>query len=225
MTTRPSFQRLDPDALMKIMLAGRPKIMIESTHVRTNTGPARADGMFREGAQRIALVAKNCGILGGRGRSVPHLVRALVLFRPQEVPAFRERSDSLSGHRTACDAKGDCAHIGELLSFNLQLQLSLEGVGFENSCRLTDHYTEPEITKSRNRSVIGTAVDYEQGIIVHLNNPYAPAARDQVELSVLMARTPILSMKGEHFPCKAFSNELLKRYGEAGHFGFEIVGM
>ena len=81
----------------------------------------------------------------------------------------------------------------------------------------------PELSKSKNRSIIGTAVDFEQLTKTFLTQ-YEIESRDvtQTEMSLKLSRVPILVMKPESFPYRAFSEELKKRYGKTGKFAHEM---
>jgi hypothetical protein len=113
-----------------------------------------------------------------------------------------------------------------LLCESLMLQLHDEGVSNEIICKFIQHLYRPEISKSKNRSIIGTSVDYERLIRAHLEySPDHTMPQTQTQMSLRLARTPVLSMEPDAFPYKVFSGELLKRYGETGHFRFDPVAM
>lgn len=113
-----------------------------------------------------------------------------------------------------------------LLCEGLKPQLNDEGVSDEIIFRFIQHLHRPEMSKSKNRSIIGTAVDYERLIRAHLEySPDHTMPQTEAQMSLRLARTPILAMQPDNYPYKVFSDELLKRYGETGHFRFDTVAM
>jgi hypothetical protein len=116
-------------------------------------------------------------------------------------------------------SRKEIKQLNSVLGETLRIQLLEEGVPDNVIDQLLLHLYKPEISKSKNRSVIGTAVTLEKDLRAHLQfAPYDVRAKTQIEMSLLLARTPICSMKPDPFPERCFSNELLKRYGETGHF-------
>ena len=116
-------------------------------------------------------------------------------------------------------SRKEIKQLNSILGETLRIQLREEGVPDNVIAQLLLHLYRPEISKSNNRSVIGTAVTLEKDLRAHLE--FAPddvRAKTQIEMSLLLARTPICSMKPDPFPERCFSNELRKRYGETGHF-------
>lgn len=113
-------------------------------------------------------------------------------------------------------------YLNAVLGESLKPQLHDEGVSDYVISRFLEHLYKPEISKSKNRSIIGTAVDYERLIRAHLE--YSPAYHQggtPTQMSLRLARTPILAMRPHPFPDQVFSAELLRRYGETGHFRFD----
>jgi len=121
-------------------------------------------------------------------------------------------------------SRDEIRNANAILGENLKIQLYAEGVSGDVIAKFLEHLYQPEISKSNNRSIIGTAVEYERVMDAHLSySPENRRAKNQTEMSLQLARTPILAMKPEPFPYKVFSDQLLKRYGETGHFKFDMI--
>jgi hypothetical protein len=121
-------------------------------------------------------------------------------------------------------SRKEIRHFNAILGETLKVQLHDEGVSERVIIKFLAHLYQPEISKTKNRSIIGTAVDYER--LIHSHVEYSPVyvqAKTQTELSIKLARTPILAMKPDPFPYKVFSAELFKRYGDTGHFDYEPI--
>jgi hypothetical protein len=113
-----------------------------------------------------------------------------------------------------------------ILAQHLRAALIAEGVTDAVISKFLVHLSSPEISKSNNRSVIRSSAEYERLIFAILENPYHPGGiYTQTEMSLRLARTPILTLKPNHFPYSAFSSEILRRYGETGHFRFDPIAM
>lgn len=120
-------------------------------------------------------------------------------------------------------SRDEIRNINTILGENLRLQLYAEGVSDDVVAKFLEHLYRPEISKSKNRSIIGTAVEFERMIDTHLRySPKNRCAKTQTDMSRRLARTPILAMKPGPFPYKVFSDQLLLRYGETGQFKFDM---
>jgi len=121
-------------------------------------------------------------------------------------------------------SRKEIQHFNALLGESLKPQLYDEGVSDKIIHKFLEHLYQPEISKSKNRSIIGTAVDYERLIRAHLeHSPPNTQAKTQTEMSLRLARTPIVSMRPDPFPNEVFCAELFRRYGETGHFRFDPI--
>jgi hypothetical protein len=123
-------------------------------------------------------------------------------------------------------SRKEIQNFNAVLGESLKAQLFDEGVSDEVIAKFLQHLYRPEISKSKNRSIIGTAVDYERLIRAYFEYPTDPRGPiTQTQMSLRLARTPILSMRPDPFPYKVFSAQLQSRYGETGHFRFDSVAM
>lgn len=68
-------------------------------------------------------------------------------------------------------------YFNAMLGESLKPQLYDEGVSEDVISKFLEHLYKPEISKSKNRSIIGTAVDYERLIRAHLE--YSPQDHHQ----------------------------------------------
>jgi hypothetical protein len=119
-------------------------------------------------------------------------------------------------------SREDIQDFNAVLGESLKPQLRDEGVSEGAINRFLEHLFRPEISKSSNRSIIGTAVEYERMIrdyTVYSDAHHFPITEAQI--SMRLARIPILSMKPEPFSYKVFSSELKRRYGDSGRFDFD----
>lgn len=111
--------------------------------------------------------------------------------------------------------------LSKLLQDSLVDVLREEGVNDDVLFQLYKLFDNPEIAKSKNRSIIGTAVDFEFLINSYLYNPRGnPLPAHDRLLSLKLARTPISALKPFIFPHRALQEELERRFGESGHFKF-----
>lgn len=110
--------------------------------------------------------------------------------------------------------------INAVLGDNLQCILNREKVPADVIKKYVEHLYQPEITKSKNRSVIGTAVDFEFQLKCILENSCPSELKTQADLSIELSRTPINKLP-EHFPHDFMRKELLKRYGQTGEFAHD----
>lgn len=113
-------------------------------------------------------------------------------------------------------SRQDIGRLNELLQETLADVLRAEGVSDNLIFQVIQPLAKPELTKSKNRSIIGSTVDYQRLILTGLD--YEPREMCDLRESLDLARTPIIAMKGDSFPYSVFREELQKRYGETGHF-------
>jgi len=120
----------------------------------------------------------------------------------------------------------DIRSLDAVLAFRLVLQLQDEGVSQHVIHHVTSDLANPTLAKSNNRSIIGTAVEYERMMWAYL----APSAHSQTpetptQMGLKLARVPIPKMRPEPFPYRVFRDQLLARYGDTGHFDFNPVSL
>lgn len=116
-------------------------------------------------------------------------------------------------------SRKEIRYLNAILGESLKPQLAREGVPDGTTMKFLEHLYRPEITKSNNRSIIGTAVDYQRQLFSQLDNPHwTDKLQTQTDISLLLARTPILVMKEDSFPYSVFKKQLAERYGETGNF-------
>lgn len=110
-------------------------------------------------------------------------------------------------------------HLNYLLGETLRTQLAYKNVPQEIIMKFLEHLYRPELCKSKNRSIIGTAVDYEYHIKAHLDHASEERiAKSQEQLSSIISKIPCSILKYDD-PSTAFRNELEKRYGQTGIVG------
>lgn len=117
-------------------------------------------------------------------------------------------------------------NLDALLAFALTLQLQQEGVSHEVNHRITEDLASPKISKSNNRTIIGTAVEYERLLWAYLEySPHHRRPETPTQMGLKLARTPMVKMRPEPFPYRVFSDQLLARYGDTGHFDFNPIAL
>lgn len=120
-------------------------------------------------------------------------------------------------------SRNEIQSLNVILERHLRVQLLREGVSENVTTRFLEHLASPTIAKSKNRSIIGTAVEYERLLRAYIEySPESDPQYTQTDMSLELARTPIVAMKPEPFPYHVFSNELLKCYGESGNFKHDV---
>jgi len=107
----------------------------------------------------------------------------------------------------------------KLLCESLKIQLACEGVPEGIIRKFLEHLYMPELTKSKNKSIIGTAVESQRHIEFYLEGG---RIINEVEMGMKLSRIPTPVMKPDCFPHTVFKNELLSRYGQTGKFPMEI---
>jgi hypothetical protein len=116
-------------------------------------------------------------------------------------------------------SRAEIKDLANVLAAAIKLQLKEEGVSDELTCGLIRDLANPKITKSNNRSIIGTAVDYERLLWGYFDpslEPYNPPG--STVMGLILARTPILKMIPDCYPHRVFREQFRVRYGETGHF-------
>ena len=98
--------------------------------------------------------------------------------------------------------------------------LKLEGVSEQVRELYCRQFQNGKYGKSSNRSVIGTAVEYERMLKDHLSYASTKSYTKQEDLSRYLARTPLIGPK--LWPHKAMKEALLERFGETGEFPREF---
>ena len=114
-------------------------------------------------------------------------------------------------------SRSEIRHINAILGDNLQCILNREKVPDEIIKKYVAHLYQPELTKSKNFSVIGSTVDFASLIRRISNNPHTPYIKTQLDFSIRLSRTPVLTSP-VYFPYKRMQEELLTRYGQTGEF-------
>jgi len=113
----------------------------------------------------------------------------------------------------------DIRRLNELLQETLEAAMREEGVPDTVISQVIQPLSNPNISKSKNRRIIGTAVEYQRLIFAGFEAPYGQLGEmSDLRESLYMARTPIVAMKPDCFPYSVFREELQKRYGETGRF-------
>lgn len=122
--------------------------------------------------------------------------------------------------------RDDIRSLDAVLVFSLVLQLQNEGVSHDVIHNVTSDLANPTLAKSNNRSIIGTAVEYERMMWAYLEpSPHSRTPETPTQMGLKLARVPIVKMRPEPFPYKVFQNQLLARYGDTGHFDFNPISL
>jgi hypothetical protein len=120
----------------------------------------------------------------------------------------------------------DIRSLNSVLAFSLVLQLRDEGVSHDVIHHLTSDLANPILAKSNNRSIIGTAVEYERMMWAYLApSAHARTPETPTQMGLKLARVPIPKMRPDPFPYRVFRDQLLARYGDTGHFDFNPVSL
>ena len=120
----------------------------------------------------------------------------------------------------------DMRSIDAVLAFSLVLQLQDEGVAHEVIHNLTSDLAKATLAKCNNRSIIGTAVEYERMMWAYLEySPHRRSPETPTQMGLKLARVPIVKMRPEPFPYRVFREQLLARYGNTGHFDFDPISL
>jgi hypothetical protein len=117
----------------------------------------------------------------------------------------------------------DMHSLDSVLAFSLVQQLQDEGVAHEVIHHLTSDLAKATLAKCNNRSIIGTAVECERMMWAYLEySPHRRSPETPTQMGLKLARVPILKMRPEPFPYRIFKEQLLARYGDTGHFDFDL---
>lgn len=120
----------------------------------------------------------------------------------------------------------DMRSIDSVLAFSLVLQLQDEGVSHEVIHNLTSDLANATLARCNNRSIVGTAVEYERMMWAYLEySPHRRSPETPTQMGLKLARVPIVKMRPEPFPYRVFREQLLARYGDTGHFDFDPISL
>ena len=109
--------------------------------------------------------------------------------------------------------------LDSVLAVSLALQLQDEGVSLEVIRNVTSDLANATLARCNNRSIVGTAVEYERMMWAYLEySPHRRSPETPTQMGLKLARVPIVKMRPEPFPYRGFREQLLARYG--GHRAF-----